>query len=175
MATNKIPEVINDLRVYLDGGTSAISASQIELPELQSLTTDVTGIGIAGKISAPIEGHFDSLEAKITWAVPTETNAKLFGGAAISLEAYADVQGYDGGQSEYTHEQYRVAMRGRIKSHQLGSLQAGNTTDNETTVEVHYLKVELGGKELCEIDKYGYKAVVGGIDMLEQVRANIGM
>ena len=175
MATNKIPEVINDMRVYRDGDDNAISATKMELPELKSLTTDVTGIGVAGKIEAPIEGHFDSMEATISWAVPTEANAKLFGGASVSFEAYADVQGFDGGQSEYTHDQYRVAMRGRIKSHKLGTLEAGSASNAETTIEVHYLKVEINGRELCEIDKYGYKAVLNGIDQLEQVRKNIGM
>ena len=47
--------------------------------------------------------------------------------------------------------------------------------ESKTTVECHYIKISIGDSELCEIDKFGYKAVVGGVDFLEQVRRNIGM
>ena len=78
MATNKVPEVINDVRVYINGSDSAVTASKIELPEIKNLTADVTGIGLAGKIEAPIQGHFDSMECTISWQVPTVDNAQLF-------------------------------------------------------------------------------------------------
>jgi len=175
MATNKVPEVINDVRVYINGSDSAVTASKIELPEIKNLTADVTGIGLAGKIEAPIQGHFDSMECTISWQVPTVDNAQLFGGEAISIEAYADVQGFDGGESQYTHDQFRVAMRGRIKSHKPGSLEAGSTSDAETVIEVHYVKEEMSGKTLAEIDKYGYKCVINGNDIMAPIRANLGM
>ena len=175
MATNKVPEGINDVRVYINGSDSAVTASKIELPEIKNLTADVTGIGLAGKIEAPIQGHFDSMECTISWQVPTVDNAQLFGGEAISIEAYADVQGFDGGESRYTHDQFRVAMRGRIKSHKPGSLEAGSTSDAETVIEVHYVKEEMSGKTLAEIDKYGYKCVINGNDIMAPIRANLGM
>ena len=73
MAVNKIPEVINDMRAYIDGADDLIGVNEVELPDLKSLTEDIEGIGVAGKIEAPIAGHFDSLELKMTWQVPTKT------------------------------------------------------------------------------------------------------
>lgn len=171
----KIPEVINDMRAYLDGADDMISVKEVELPELKSLDADITGIGVAGKINAPIEGHFDGMESKLKWQVPTSTSTKLMGGKPVTLELYADVQGFDSGTNSYTHDRYRVAMRGRVKSHKPGSFKAGESTDSETTIETHYLKVEIGDKTICEIDKYGYKCVVDGEDLLTDVRSNIGM
>lgn len=40
-----IPEVINDMRCYIDGNDDCISASSVDLPDLSSMTTDVKGIG----------------------------------------------------------------------------------------------------------------------------------
>lgn len=47
--------------------------------------------------------------------------------------------------------------------------------ESKTTIECHYIKISIGDSELCEIDKFGFKSVVGGVDLLEQVRRNIGM
>nr|DAL33568.1 MAG TPA_asm: tail tube protein [Caudoviricetes sp.] len=175
MAVNVVPEVINDMRVYLDGADDMIGCKEFKVPELSALTADVEGIGVAGKISAPIEGHFDSMEAELTWQLPTKTSTRLVAGRTVSLDAYADLQSFDSGASEYAHEAYHVVIRGRVKSHEPGSLKAGEAMESKTTVEVHYIKISIGDTELCEIDKYGYKAVVNGIDLLEQVRKNIGM
>ena len=175
MAVNKIPEVINDMRAYIDGADDLIGVNEVELPNLKSLTEDIEGIGVAGKIEAPIAGHFDSLELKMTWQVPTKTSSRLVGGSTLALELYSDIQNWDSGANDYEHEQYRVAVRGRVKSHNPGKFKAGSKTDSETVIECTYLKIEMGGATLCEIDKYGYKAIVNGVDLLQQVRANIGM
>lgn len=53
MAVNKIPEVINDMRAYIDGADDLIGVNEVELPDLKSLTEDIEGIGVAGKIEAP--------------------------------------------------------------------------------------------------------------------------
>ena len=176
MPVNKVPEAINDMRAYINGSNDdMVGVKELELPDFASLTAEVTGIGLAGKVDAPIEGHFDSMESKLTWQLPTKTATKLIGGKTVSLELYADKQYFDSGADDYVHEQYRVAMRGRVKSHNPGKVKAGEATDSETTVEVHYIKIEIGGENVCEVDKYGYKCVIDGVDLLEVVRKNIGM
>ena len=92
-----IPEVINDMRCYIDGNDDCQSATSVEQPDLSSMTTDVKGIGVAGTISAPIHGHYESLEVKVNWQVPTKTAMRYHGGKAIKFEAYSDVQGFDSG------------------------------------------------------------------------------
>lgn len=174
-SVNVIPEVVNDMRVYLSGADDMIGCKELKMPDLAALIASVEGIGIAGKIEAPIEGHFDSLEAELTWQLPTKTSTRLVAGKTVSLDAYADLQSYDGGNSEYAHESYHVVLRGRVKSHKPGTMKAGSAMESTTTIECHYIKISIGDTELCEIDKFGYKSVVNGVDLLEQVRKNIGM
>ena len=50
-----------------------------------------------------------------------------------------------------------------------------STADASNTLECHYIKFEVGGKTIVEIDKFGYKAVINGVDIMEAVRRNIGM
>ena len=77
--------------------------------------------------------------------------------------------------TSYAHDSYHVVIRGRVKSHDPGTLKAGEAMESKTTIECHYIKISIGDSELCEIDKFGFKSVVGGVDLLEQVRRNIGM
>jgi hypothetical protein len=172
---NKIPEFLNDMRAYLEGADSFIGVTNIELPELSSMTTEVTGIGLAGKLDAPVRGHFESMEVTFNWRTIEETGLSIIGGEAFALELYGDTQHFDGGVNEYGHEQVRVVIRGRAKSYKPGTMEAGKTADASNTLECHYIKFEVGGKTIVEIDKFGYKAVINGVDIMEAVRRNIGM
>jgi phage tail tube protein FII len=62
-----------------------------------------------------------------------------------------------------------------VKNHEPGTVEAMKPMNSKTTVETHYIKIELAGETLCEVDKYGYKCVIDGVDLLAEVRANIGM
>ena len=50
-----------------------------------------------------------------------------------------------------------------------------NTTDSSNTIEVHYIKIEVDGNMIVEIDKYGYKCIINGVDFMATIRRNIGM
>lgn len=171
----KVPEMINDSRTYINGNANYYPTSEFEPPELATLTTDVTGVGFSGKMSAPVVGQLDSMEAKMTMRVPVAEAMALSAGEAIEMENYADVQNFDAGANETVHAQMRAAIRGRVKSVNPGKLQRGETTDTELTVEVTYFKADFDGKNACEIDKFGYKAIINGKDLLEDVRKNLGM
>lgn len=175
MATNAIPEMLNDMRVYLDGADEFIGATSIDLPELSSMTTTVSGIGIAGEIDAPVRGHFGSMEATVHWSVTNKVGNSYVGGAPISLDAYGDNQHFDAGSSAYADKQVHVTIRGRVKSYAAGTWQAGNTADSSTTIEVHYYKLEIDGETVCEVDKYGYKCILNGTDLMADIRTNLGM
>lgn len=176
MAYNKIPEVLNDMRVYLNGNNSFIGATSIELPEAANMTATVAGIGVAGEIEAPVHGHYQSMQTTINYPTNSETHGQLMGGKPIALDSYGDTQLFDSATNEYVHEKIRVVVRGRVKSSGLGTWQAGNTTGSTTVIETHYLKIEINDKVVREIDKYGYKDIdADSVDALEVVRSNLGM
>lgn len=111
----------------------------------------------------------------IKWQVPNKMSLGLFGGRPISLETYGDIQGFKSGETEYAHDQLYAAIRGRVKSSKPGTMKAGDAMESETVIEAHYIKIEYEGSIILEIDKYGYKAVIDGVDVLEEIRKNIGM
>ena len=84
----------------------------------------------------------------MTWQLPTKTSTRLvafFFLTTVSLDAYADLQSYDGGASAYAHDSYHVVIRGRGGNPMtLGTLKAGEAMESKTTIECHYIKISIG-------------------------------
>ena len=174
-AVNKVPEMLQDAHVYWDGENNMIGIANVDMPELTSSTTSITGTGLAGEIDAPVHGHFDSMEMTLNWRTPHTSGLRMVGGAVVALDIYGSIQSMDSGASEHVEEQIIVTVRGRAKSYAPGTFEARNTTDSSNTIEVHYIKVDIAGSTVVEIDKYNYKCVVNGVDFMAQVRQNLGM
>jgi len=54
-------------------------------------------------------------------------------------------------------------------------LDVGVTVGASNVFEVVYLKVDVDGANLVEIDKFNYICKIAGIDYLAQVRAALGL
>ena len=54
MATNKIPEVLNDFRAYDENQTNMLGIASVEYPGISNLTQTVKGTGVGGEIEAPV-------------------------------------------------------------------------------------------------------------------------
>ena len=172
---NKIPEVLNDFRVYNEGEANDLGIATIELPALENMTQSINGVGMAGEVDAPVLGHYSSMETTINWRTPTHAAVRMSGGGAVALEAYGAIQQWSSSGNEYNIVQYRVVIRGRSKSYTQGSFEQGNTTDSSNVIETTYLRIDIDGTMVREIDKYGYKDINNGEDNLAAVRAAIGM
>ena len=174
-AVNKVPEMLQEARVYWDGENNMIGIANVELPELASSTTSITGAGMSGEIDAPVRGHYGSMELTLNWRTPTKTAMRMAGGEPVNLEIYGSVQNFDSGANRYIEDQIIVTIHGRGKSYSPGTFEAMNTTDSSNTIEVHYYKVEINGELITEIDKFGSKSLVNGVDQMATQRKNIGM
>ena len=175
MAVNKVPEMLQEARVYWDGEDNMIGIANVDLPELASSTTSITGVGLSGEIDSPVHGHFQSMELTLNWRTPHVSGMRLVGGNPVSLQVYGSVQNFDSGANDYVEEQVIVTVRGKAKSYAPGTYEAMNTTDSSNTIEVHYIKIEVEGNTIVEIDKYGYKCIINGVDLMATIRRNIGM
>lgn len=86
-----------------------------------------------------------------------------------------DIQYFDSGSGKVVHAPMKIIIRGRGKNYEGGSIEAGNTSDGSNTIETHYLKYIVDGKETLLLDKYGHIFRVNGVDRMKQIRKNIGM
>lgn len=175
MAINKMPEVLNDFRLYDESGSTLYGVAKLELPDFKSITQTVKGVGVGGEIEAPVLGQFESMETKISHNINSEWNLKLVGGQAVALEARGANQYWDSAANKYIIDTIRVVIRGRSKAMSGGSWEPASTVDSDNTIETTYIKYEVNGKTILEVDKYANKFIAGGEDLTQQIRKVLGI
>lgn len=106
MEINKMPEVLNDFRIYDENSDTLYGVAKIELPDFKSITATIKGVGVGGEIEAPVLGQFESLETKLTHNINDKWNLTMVGGRAVALEARAANQYWDSANNNYVMERY---------------------------------------------------------------------
>lgn len=169
-----VPEKLINFRVY-ENGNDLVGVADVELPSLETMTETVKGAGVAGEVDSPVMGHFGSMELTLNWRTLEKTNIKLavFGGVALDLRSSQQV--YDSNSATLKTIGTKVVIRGIPKNTELGKLEVGTTTDTSNVIEVTYLKVDIDGETVLEVDKYNFICVINGVDYLASVRENLGL
>lgn len=171
---NKVPERLINFRVYAEGN-DLLGVANVELPSLEAMSDTVSGAGIAGEVESPILGHYGSMTTTFTWRTISADLTRLAEQKAHALDLRGSQQVYDAALGTYSTVPVRVSLRAVPKSISLGSFEVGASTDSESEFEVLYIKVDVGGKTLVEIDKYNYIARFNGEDKLASVRKDLGL
>lgn len=170
-----VPEVLRNFRVYEDGVDDMLGLSDVELPTFEAPTEDIKGPGIAGTISAPVNGHFNSMETKFNWRTILNKNISMAEPRAHHLDIRGDQQMYDSKTGEYKTCAIKAVVVGTPKSTELGKFDMGTTTGTANTLETSYVKVTVDGKTMLEVDKYNYVCVINGVDYLSASREALGL
>lgn len=170
---NVIPEKICSYNLYNEAEKLVGITGEVEMPSFEAMTSTISGAGVLGEVESPNQGHFGSIKMSIGFRTVSSEAAKLFEPRGQTITLRADQSSYDVSSSIIGHQKLRVVMRGVPSSYKLGKASAGNATDSEITLELYYIKVEVNGETIVELDKYNFIYVVNGKDWLAEVRENI--
>ena len=171
---NNVPERLINFRVYNDNN-DLLGIATVELPELEAMSDTVSGAGVAGEVESPVLGHWGPIATSFTWRTIEKAAMQLAKQKSHHLEIRGSQQVYDAANGEYSTVAIRCVMKAIPKNVSLGSFEPGAATDTEQEFEVVYLKLFVGGKEVCEIDKYNYISKFDGEDALASVRKDLGL
>jgi P2 family phage contractile tail tube protein len=171
--SNIIPEKGITFAVYYEG-EDLLGAAEGELPNLEFMTEEVKGAGVAGTYDSIVLGHLSSMTLSLTWRNTTNAFIKLAHQRAHDLTMYSAQQDYDAGLGIYKTNKIAVFVRAIPKTLNIGKLSVGEMTDTQTEFEVVYLKLEINDKERVEVDKMNYIFRVDGTDYLAGVRSALG-
>lgn len=172
-STNLIPDKLINAAIYLDTNV-LLGIATVTLPELSYMTESLEGLGIAGPVEIPVIGHFQNMTTSFSWNTITTEALTLLKTKGHQLNIRASVQQYDAGTGKQIAQQVRLVMNVLPKKLSLGKTEAGKKMDNETELEVIYLKLWIGGDEVLEIDKINFICSILGEDMLAEVRQHLG-
>lgn len=168
-----IPEAIYNFNVYDQDGIRQLgSGEELALPDLQSLTTTVSGSGMLGEVDSPLPGHFGSIEFELPYRILDkeifEAMLKQINGTSLVIRGAMQVT------NENTHEIFyknmRVIVRGRNKGISLGKVKRAESTDSSIKLEVTYIKIEVDDVIEFELDKFNTVFVLHGVDQLKDIR-----
>lgn len=171
--SNPVPERLNNFKLY-NGTNSLVGIVDVELPSLEAMTDTVSGAGIAGEIDSPTVGHFGSMTMTVNFRTITGDVVSLAEQRAHDLTARGSMQIYDAGTGEYKFVNVRVVVKAIPKNLGLGTFAVASATDTSHEFEINYIKMDLDGREVLEIDKLNFKAVINGKDYLSAVRQFLG-
>lgn len=168
-----IPEKINAYNVY-KGGKKLIGISdEVTLPDFESMTETISGAGVLGEIDSPAIGLFGSQEMEIPFRQMNSSMSEIIdplSGVDLTLRGSSQVSDSYGNVS---FEGIRIVVRGRSKSITGGKFKQGEGTGSSIKLELTYIKIEIGGKNIIELDKFNSVFKVGDVDIMEQIRSLI--
>ena len=172
----KIPERLNDFRVY-DGEDASVllGMADVTMPTISAMTETISGAGSAGEINSVVQGHFSSMQLPINWNSVTDKQMKLAAPEKHVIDVRGALEGWDNTTGKKVITPVRVFVEGVPTETAIGTYGKAQATGGTTVLELTYIKVQLDGTDVIEIDKYNYVCKVNGEDKLSDVRKALGM
>lgn len=173
MSANEIPSIISNFNVYRSGNRLVGVTTEITLPDLDYTTATLSGAGLAGETEVPVLGHFPSISMDIPFAILYDDTFSLLAMNGEQLTLRGNIQRYDASTGQMLNQSMRLIVGGIPKGLKPGKMAVGSTMDSSASLEVTYLKIEIGGQEKLELDKFNYVYKVNGVDLLAEAKQNI--
>jgi uncharacterized protein len=164
---------VSNANIYVNGGSYLGAAMEIDLPEITQKMTDHVALGMVGTTEMP--SGVDKMEATIRWNAIYQNVLTLFANpfAVLDLQIRANHETWEaGGRTAQTP--LVIYLKGSSKTHQIGNFKQHENVESENQLSVHYVKIELGGVELLELDAHANIYRVNGVDIISDYKNNIG-
>ena len=165
------PATIADATAFADG-TLVPSLESVDLPDLEQMSEEFQQLGMAGSVEVP-SAHVALGTATLSFASYHPQDMQLFPPqAAVQLELRMSINDVtENGVSEFPRVVTMRVLR-QVRSNDTAERQ--RTEGHELEVAVHYLKDELDGTAITEVDPKNRVFVWDGEDILADRRANLG-
>lgn len=165
---------VYDANAYINNTSVHGLASEVTLPNVTAIMNDYKSLAMIGKLK--LFNGFDAMEAVIKWTYPDNAAQKACANflKPVDVMIRSSKAEYDNGG--ITNEVPIVAyMKGYSQEHQGGSFKNEEDTEVETTLSVHYFKLEIDGEPIIEVDVLNNIYKVDGEDLLAERRENLGI
>lgn len=171
-AVGNIPEVINNFNAYNQGNLLIGVTGQVQLPNFDAITEEISGAGILGSYETGIPGFYSSMPLEVPFRIlDTDIFSIMNPSEPVDLTFRASEQHTVKSTGALDYKQMRIVTRGRLKNFAPGTLELGKQMGATVTLELLYILIEIDSKTMLEYDKLNTVFVVNGKDLLEKVRA----
>jgi P2 family phage contractile tail tube protein len=175
ISAKTLPEVINNYNVYDDRANRMIGISgEVELPNFEAMTETLSGSGILGEYEDPVTGHYSSMTIKIPFSNLWTNLYDLMNTTRppqLTLRGSMQVTDTDTNVTDYVP--VKIVIRGKCKTTESGKVDAGKKMESSVEMEIAYIRINVAGSDLVELDKLNFKFLLNGVDMMAKIRSQI--
>lgn len=163
-----IPRVLKNFNLFINGQGFTGLCEEAQLPEIKIKMDEYRGGGMDA--SYEIDMGTEAMMAKLTLGEYAPDVIK-----AISVGSRIQLKGSLVRDSDATRVAVVAEIGGRFKTFTPGNWKAGDMAKPEHELTVDYFKWTQAGEDLFEIDVQNMIRIVGGVDQLAGIRADIGL
>lgn len=177
MLMNKgyFPEILNNFHLYVgaeSGGEMLLGmTNSVTMPNLEMISETVSGSGIAGEINVPNPGHFPDVQMEIPFVAVCRDMFSFNPLERTMLTMRACEQSTVKATGNVVTEGMKVVVGGRCTGYNIGTAEIGKQMNSSVTLSLSYIKIEVSGEVLFELDKYNEVFIVGGVDVMADIKS----
>ncbi|WP_406705825.1 phage major tail tube protein [Sodalis sp.] len=167
-----MPKKLFMFDTYINGQTYLGLIEEITPPKLSLKTEDYQGAGMPGSVAVLMGFDSSALDMELTMGGLEVSLLKTLGGPIDSLQLrFAGSYTDDASGQAVACE---IQTRGRFTELDWGAAKAGENTQHKYTLKNTYCRIAIEREDVLEVDMINMIWKVGGKDLLESHRANIG-
>ncbi|WP_192457694.1 phage major tail tube protein [Musicola keenii] len=169
-----LPKKLKYFNMFIDGDSYLGMIPELTLPKLSRKTEDYQGGGMPGSVAIDLGMEAGALDMELTLGGIDAQLLKKYGSAAadaIQLRFSGSYQSDDTGEIISVE----VQTRGRYTEIDTGSAKMGDDSTCKFTLKNTYYKLTIASDDVIEVDVLNAVFKVGGTDLMEQHRANMGL
>ena len=164
---------VTNANIYVDGNCLLGKAEEIKLPDITAMMSEHKALGMVGKIELP--SGFEKLEGEIKWNsfyrdVWLKMNNQY---SMVQLQVRSSVETY-GAMGRMQQQPLVTFLSVMFKKNPMGTFKQNDNAEFSSSFACYYIKQQLAGEDLLELDVLANIYKVGGVDQLDIYRNNIG-
>lgn len=159
--------------VYTDS-TPIPYTKSVELPNVQSKTISTSGAGQIGTADVVLEGNYENMTMKMTFAAMTDELALLTPKKYHNIEVWIATQTLDAATGNFVPVQQKAIMQACPQSTNYGTIAPGEEQNIEIDFHVIYYRLFFNGKEQFEIGIFTGTDGIGGNPINNAINSLIG-
>ena len=161
---SNVDELVINYAIYEDA-VEYLGTTEVTLPDLEYMTEELSGAGIAGNIEEIIIGHLNAMSTTFNFRTVTAAAVKLMEPRVHRMNLRTSANEVSG---------VKHIMKVKPKKTALGKVAAASTADVSGEYAVSYYAMYLDGSKVTEIDPLNFVCIINGKDYLKDVRKALG-
>ena len=164
---------VTNANIYVDGNCLLGKAEEIKLPDITTVMSEHKALGMVGKIELP--SGFEKMEGEIKWNsfyrdVWLKMNNPY---SMVQLQVRSSVETY-GAMGRMQQQPLVTFLSVMFKKNPMGTFKQNDNAEFSSSFACYYVKQQLAGEDMIELDVLANIYKVGGVDQLDIYRNNIG-